>query len=129
MVAGMVWKRDNYPMGRQRWGVDNPQTFSQQHGCVPANRMGRAHCGTTAPKRSLVTYSHLPPPPPVSFSPRAMASYQLFCMGNPLLDMQVRDGEALLKKYNLKANDAILAEEKHLPMFVHRIASHSARDG
>ena len=37
----------------------------------------------------------------------------LFCMGNPLLDMQVRNGEKLLEKYGLKANDAILAEEKH----------------
>ena len=43
-------------------------------------------------------------------------SYALFCMGNPLLDIQVRDGEELLKKYNLNANDAILADEKHLPM-------------
>lgn len=43
-------------------------------------------------------------------------SYALFCMGNPLLDIQVRNGEELLKKYNLNANDAILAEEKHLPM-------------
>ena len=45
-----------------------------------------------------------------------MASYQLFCMGNPLLDMQVTGGEALLEKYGLKSNDAILAEEKHMPM-------------
>lgn len=29
---------------------------------------------------------------------------------------QVRDGEELLKKYNLKANDAILAEDSHAPM-------------
>ena len=43
-------------------------------------------------------------------------SYSLFCMGNPLLDMQVRNGEALLEKYGLKANDAILAEEKQAPM-------------
>jgi len=39
-------------------------------------------------------------------------------MGNPLLDMQVRDGEALLKKYELKANDAILAGPEHHPMYV-----------
>ena len=45
-------------------------------------------------------------------------SYKIFCMGNPLLDMQVRDGEAILKKYDLKANDAILAEDKHQPMCV-----------
>jgi O-glycosyl hydrolase len=37
-------------------------------------------------------------------------------MGNPLLDIQVRNGEDLLKKYNLNANDAILADEKHFPM-------------
>ncbi|KAF5345196.1 hypothetical protein D9758_009714 [Tetrapyrgos nigripes] len=46
-----------------------------------------------------------------------MSTYSLFCMGNPLLDMQVRDGEALLQKYDLKANDAILAEEKHAPIY------------
>lgn len=44
-------------------------------------------------------------------------SYPLFCLGNPLLDMQVRDGEALLKKYDLKSNDAILAEEKHAAIY------------
>jgi adenosine kinase len=37
-------------------------------------------------------------------------------MGNPLLDIQVRNGEKLLEKYGLKANDAILADEKHTPM-------------
>lgn len=48
-----------------------------------------------------------------------MSSYPaLFCIGNPLLDMQANNGEALLEKYDLKANDAILAEEKHLPMSV-----------
>ncbi|KDQ62877.1 hypothetical protein JAAARDRAFT_168161 [Jaapia argillacea MUCL 33604] len=42
---------------------------------------------------------------------------QLFCIGNPLLDMQVTNGEELLKKYDLKANDAILAEEKHSSIY------------
>ena len=46
----------------------------------------------------------------------ASQTYPLFCMGNPLLDMQVSNGEELLKKYDLKANDAILAEDKHLPL-------------
>jgi adenosine kinase len=45
-------------------------------------------------------------------------SYPLFCMGNPLLDMQVTNGEALLKKYGLKENDAILAGETQAPMWV-----------
>jgi adenosine kinase len=39
-------------------------------------------------------------------------------MGNPLLDLQVTGGEKLLEKYNLEANGAILAEEKHSGMFV-----------
>jgi len=39
-------------------------------------------------------------------------------MGNPLLDLQVTGGEKLLEKYGLKANDAILAEEKQAGMFV-----------
>lgn len=47
----------------------------------------------------------------------ASQTYPLFCMGNPLLDMQVSNGEELLKKYDLKANDAILAEDKHLPLY------------
>ncbi|KAF7302893.1 hypothetical protein MKEN_01251600 [Mycena kentingensis (nom. inval.)] len=47
----------------------------------------------------------------------AGGNYELFCIGNPLLDMQVTDGKALLVKYDLKANDAILAEEKHEPIY------------
>jgi hypothetical protein len=39
-------------------------------------------------------------------------------MGNPLVDMQVTNGEKLLEKYGLKANDAILAEEQHTGMYV-----------
>ena len=39
------------------------------------------------------------------------STYSTFFMGNPLLDMQVTHGENLLKKYGLKADDAILADE------------------
>jgi adenosine kinase len=46
----------------------------------------------------------------------ATQTYPLFCMGNPLLDMQITNGENFLKKYELKENDAILAEEKHASM-------------
>ncbi|KAG6874367.1 hypothetical protein C0995_015103 [Termitomyces sp. Mi166 len=53
-----------------------------------------------------------------------MALYSLFCMGNPLLDMQITNGEALLEKYNLKANDAILAEEKHAPIYEELVQEH-----
>ncbi|KAF8640762.1 hypothetical protein AX17_000412 [Amanita inopinata Kibby_2008] len=52
------------------------------------------------------------------------SSYQLFCMGNPLLDMQVVNGEELLKKYDLKANDATLAEEKHAPLYDELVREH-----
>nr|XP_026690632.1 adenosine kinase isoform X1 [Ciona intestinalis] len=41
----------------------------------------------------------------------------LFGMGNPLLDISATVGKGYLEKYNLKANDAILAEDKHLPMY------------
>ncbi|KIM69958.1 hypothetical protein SCLCIDRAFT_494404 [Scleroderma citrinum Foug A] len=47
----------------------------------------------------------------------ATQTFQLFCIGNPLLDMQAKNGEKLLEKYTLKANDAILAEEKHAPIY------------
>ncbi|KAG6811464.1 hypothetical protein H0H92_007287 [Tricholoma furcatifolium] len=48
----------------------------------------------------------------------------LFCMGNPLLDMQVTNGEALLEKYQLNANDAILAEAKHAPIYDELVKEH-----
>ncbi|KAI0005554.1 Ribokinase-like protein [Russula compacta] len=51
-------------------------------------------------------------------------SYALFCIGNPLLDIQVTNGEQLLKKYNLNANDAILADEKHLPIYDEIVNDH-----
>ncbi|XP_069992515.1 uncharacterized protein Adk2 isoform X2 [Penaeus vannamei] len=41
----------------------------------------------------------------------------LFGMGNPLLDICVNSNEDFLKKYDLEANNAILAEDKHIPMY------------
>ncbi|XP_076821070.1 adenosine kinase-like isoform X2 [Clavelina lepadiformis] len=41
----------------------------------------------------------------------------LFGMGNPLLDISANVGEGYLIKYGLKPNDAILAEEKHRPLY------------
>ncbi|KAI0321264.1 Ribokinase-like protein [Amylostereum chailletii] len=52
------------------------------------------------------------------------STFDLFCMGNPLLDMQVTNGEELLKKYDLKANDAILAEEKHAALYEEIVREH-----
>ncbi|ODV72645.1 adenosine kinase [Cyberlindnera jadinii NRRL Y-1542] len=44
-------------------------------------------------------------------------SFPLVALGNPLLDLQVDTDAAYLEKYGLKANDAILVEEKHMPIF------------
>ncbi|GEQ68770.1 hypothetical protein JCM33374_g2439 [Metschnikowia sp. JCM 33374] len=44
-------------------------------------------------------------------------SYPLVCLGNPLLDLQVDVDAAYLAKYDLKADDAILIEEKHQPIY------------
>lgn len=44
-------------------------------------------------------------------------SYELVCLGNPLLDIQVDVEKSYLEKYDLKENDAILAEPKHMPIF------------
>jgi len=38
-------------------------------------------------------------------------------MGNPLLDISATVTEEYLAKYELKANDQILAEEKHMPIY------------
>ncbi|CAN3365073.1 adenosine kinase [Diutina catenulata] len=43
--------------------------------------------------------------------------FELVCLGNPLLDLQVNVDDAYLKKYDLKADDAILVEEKHMPIY------------
>jgi adenosine kinase len=47
------------------------------------------------------------------------------CIGNPLLDIQVspQDGPKYLDKYGLKSNDAILAEEKHMPIYEDIVAN------
>lgn len=45
-------------------------------------------------------------------------------MGNPLLDIQVTNAEELLKKYDLKSNDAILAQDKHQPIYDEIVTNH-----
>ena len=44
-------------------------------------------------------------------------SFPLVCLGNPLLDLQSDVTPEYLQKYDLKADDAILVEEKHMPIF------------
>lgn len=38
-------------------------------------------------------------------------------IGNPLLDISAIVDEDLLKKYDLHPDDAIMAEEKHMPLY------------
>lgn len=42
---------------------------------------------------------------------------KLFCMGNPLLDISADVKDDCLTKYGLSMNNAILAEEKHMPLY------------
>jgi len=42
---------------------------------------------------------------------------RLFCMGNPLLDISSSVDASLLEKYSLEANNAILAEDSHMPIY------------
>jgi len=53
--------------------------------------------------------------------------FALLCLENPLLDIQAVGNPALLEKYNLKANDAILAEEKHLGIYEDLLNNYSAK--
>lgn len=45
-------------------------------------------------------------------------------MGNPLLDMSTDAPEELLTKYDLESNNAILAEEKHMPLYSELVDSY-----
>lgn len=45
-----------------------------------------------------------------------LAEGALLGMCNPLLDIQATVELELLEKYGMKQNDAVLAEEKHLPL-------------
>ncbi len=45
-------------------------------------------------------------------------SYILMTLGNPLLDISVEVKEdSPLKKYSLKVNDTVLAQEHHMPLY------------
>lgn len=47
-------------------------------------------------------------------------------MGNPLLDISADVGQDVLDKYNVKLDDAILAEEAHMPIYEDLINNHNA---
>ena len=45
-------------------------------------------------------------------------------MGNPLLDISANVGQDVLDKYDVKLDSAILAEEKHQPLYKELVASY-----
>lgn len=49
----------------------------------------------------------------------------LIGLGNPLLDISAVADHDFLAKYGMKPNDAILAEEKHLPMYTEMVEKYS----
>ncbi|OHE96090.1 pfkB family carbohydrate kinase [Colletotrichum orchidophilum] len=57
----------------------------------------------------------------------ASQDFRLLCLENPLLDIQAVGDEALLEKYGIKANDAILAEEKHLGIYEDLLNNYDAK--
>ncbi|VUC28301.1 unnamed protein product [Clonostachys rosea] len=57
----------------------------------------------------------------------ARKEFALLCLENPLLDIQAQADQALLDKYELKANDAILAEEKHIPLYEELLNNYDAK--
>jgi adenosine kinase len=58
----------------------------------------------------------------------ATKGYKLLCLENPLLDIQAFGNDALLEKYGLKANDAILADpEKHLDLYEDLLNNYDAK--
>ncbi|KAK0621393.1 pfkB family carbohydrate kinase [Bombardia bombarda] len=57
----------------------------------------------------------------------ATSDYRLLVLENPLLDIQAVGDEALLEKYGLKTNDAILAEEKHQGIFEDLLNNYDAK--
>lgn len=50
----------------------------------------------------------------------------LMGMGNPLLDISSEVGQDMLDKYDVKLDSAILAEEKHLPIYKELIEEYNA---
>ncbi|EKX37642.1 hypothetical protein GUITHDRAFT_144908 [Guillardia theta CCMP2712] len=52
---------------------------------------------------------------------------KLFCIGNPLLDISADVDQAFLDKYGVKLNNAILCEEKHIPVFDDLVNNHKVQ--
>lgn len=54
-----------------------------------------------------------------------VAEGTIFGMGNPLLDISAEVAPDYLEKYSLKPNDAVLAETKHMPIYMDLVSNYS----
>ncbi|ORY69926.1 pfkB family carbohydrate kinase [Pseudomassariella vexata] len=61
------------------------------------------------------------------FTMASSNEYSLLCLENPLLDIQAVGDKALLDKYGLKDNDAILAEETHMGLYEDLLNNYDAK--
>jgi len=52
----------------------------------------------------------------------AVGASHIFGLGNPLLDISADTDQETLDRYGLTMNNAILAEEKHLPLYDELVA-------
>ncbi|CRG87104.1 adenosine kinase [Talaromyces islandicus] len=57
----------------------------------------------------------------------AAQGYPLLCLENPLLDIQGVGDDEMLKQYDIKANDAILAEDKHMGLYEDLLQNRNAK--
>jgi adenosine kinase len=48
-------------------------------------------------------------------------------MGNPLLDISAEVPTSVLEKYGVTLNNAILCEEKHLPVYAELVKDHDVQ--
>ncbi|EGO58124.1 adenosine kinase [Neurospora tetrasperma FGSC 2508] len=108
----------------------NPSTSNLVRGCDPA-----VGCFSLSASNLIPVNNSFHTTTPSRFSIRsnsfskmaATKDYRLLCLENPLLDIQAFGDEALLEKYGLKANDAILAEEKHQGLFEDLLQNYDAK--
>lgn len=75
-----------------------------------ASLQQRCYCSRTSPARFLVIANR-------AQMAEDLQEGLLLGMGNPLLDISATVDNEFLKKYDLKSNNAILAEEKHKPLY------------
>ncbi|KAK4944450.1 adenosine kinase [Elasticomyces elasticus] len=53
--------------------------------------------------------------------------FKLLCLENPLLDIQGKGDEAMLKQYSLKLDDTLLAEDHQMGLYEDLIKNHNAK--